>query len=250
MSLPYGGMNAFVSDNGESNQESAQVKAPLAGTKLDIAIKAMESAGFLEKLTARIMTLAAAKGFYSPFIGEHANLPGGKSVGDLAGDIVEKALDGTYTWDELKHPDFYRFCCSRAESILTNWLAKNRRMTSLSPILEDGDSDGMEVNAVNSAVDGTDIYELIRFRDGGKLGDQLLEDFALSLPDKSAEQAIILAVYDDRECASRAYCRGKLSLSEMDFDAAMKRVRRAAPAFLASWSRANQVNDDERKELR
>ncbi len=250
MLLPNGGMNPLVSDYGEPNESSAQEKTPLAGPKLDIAIKAMESAGFLEKLTARIMKLAAAKGFYSPFDGDHTNLPGGKSVGDLAGDIVEKALDGTYTWDERKHPDFYRFCWSRAESILTNWLDKNRRMTSMSPILEDGESDRMEVNAVNSAVDVVDIYELIRFKSGGTLGDQLLEDFALSLPDKSPEQAIVLATYDDRECVSRAYCRGKLSLSEEDFDAAMKRVRRAAPAFLASWARANKINDDERKELR
>src|SRR5258708_7461016 len=152
-------MNAVVSDNGEPNEASAQEKSPLTGTKLDVAIKAMESAGFLEKLTARIMKLAAAKGFYSPF-GEDTNLPGGKSVGDLAGDIVEKALDGTYTWDEQKYPDFFRFCCSRAESILTNWLDKNRRLTSMSPILEEGESEQLEANPVNSAVDGGDVYEL------------------------------------------------------------------------------------------
>src|SRR5690349_5093258 len=118
-------MNALVSDNKEPNKTSVQERAPLSGAKLDAAIKAMESAGFLEKLTARIMKLAAAKGFYNPFEDEDANLPGGKSAADLAGDIVEKVLDGSYTWDDQKHPDFYRFCWSRAESILSNWLDKN-----------------------------------------------------------------------------------------------------------------------------
>lgn len=229
---------------------AAQERLPLSGAKLDVAIKAMESAGFLEKLTARIMKLAADKGFYSPFGDEATDLPGGKSVADLAGDIVEKALDGTYTWDDQKQPDFYRFCWSRAESILSNWLAKNHRSTTMSPLLEEDETQGPEANAVNSAADGTDIYEMLRFREGGKLGDQLLEDFALNLPDKSHEQAILLAVCDDRECVNRSYCRGKLGLSETDFDAAMKRIRRASPGFLANWCRSNNVKADDRKEIR
>jgi hypothetical protein len=77
-----------------------------------------------------------------------------------------------------------------------------------------------------------------------------LEDFALSLPDKSHEQNILLAVHDDRECVGRAYCRGKLSLSEADYDSALKRIRRAAPAFLKDWCRKNNINQQDRNEVR
>jgi hypothetical protein len=119
-------------------------KVPLSGAKLDAAIKAMESARFLERLTVRIMKLAAAKGFQSPFDEKDVDLPGGKSAADLAVDIIEKALDGTYTWDDGKQPDFYRFCSSRAESILSNWLEKNRRMTAMSPVIEEVDGEDPE----------------------------------------------------------------------------------------------------------
>jgi hypothetical protein len=210
----------------------------------------MESAGFLERLTMRIMKLAGAKGFYNPFDNEDVDLPGGKSAGDLATDIVQKALDGTYTWDDQKQPDFYRFCWSRAESILSNWLTKNHRMTTLSPIIEEVDGDEPDANAVNSATDGNNIYELLRFRDGGALCNRLLEDFALSLPDKSHEQGILMAVHDDRECIGRAYCRGKLGISEADYDSAMKRIRRAAPGFLTDWCCKNNVKKEDRKEVR
>lgn len=74
--------------------ELAQEKVPLSGAKLDVAIKAMESAGFLERLTVRIMKLAAEKGFYNPLNSEDVDLPGGKSAGDLAVDILEKSLAG------------------------------------------------------------------------------------------------------------------------------------------------------------
>lgn len=230
--------------------ELAQKNVPLSGAKLAAAIKAMESAGFLERLTVRIMKLAATKGFYNPFDNEDVDLPGGKSACDLAVDIIEKALDGSYTWDEKKQPDFYWFCWSRAESILSNWLTRNRRMTTMSPILEEDAGEEPSANAVNSAADGGDIYEALRFRDGGTIGNQLLEDFALSLPDKSHEQAIVMAAHDDRECISRGYCRGKLSVSEGDYDAAMKRIRRAAPVFLNEWCRKNNVKTDDRKEVR
>jgi hypothetical protein len=191
--------------------ELAQEKVPLSGAKLAVAIKAMETAGFLERLTVRIMKLAAAKGFYNPFNNEDVDLPGGKSAGDLAVDIIEKSLDGSYTWDEKKQPDFYWFCWSRAESILSNWLTKNRRMTTMSPMLEDGENGELDSNPVNTAADGGDIYEVLRFRNGGALGNQLLEDFALSLPDKSHEQAILMAVYSPQTLPRKAGCfRGRL----------------------------------------
>src|SRR6266849_10041118 len=106
-------------------------------------------------------------------------------------------------------------------------------------MIEEDGGEEPGVNAVNCAADGGDIYEVLRFRDGGTIGNRLLEDFALSLPDKSHEQAIVMAVHDDRECISRGYCRGKLSVSEGDYDAAMKRIRRAAPGFLTEWCRKN-----------
>lgn len=228
----------------------AQDKVPISGAKLDVAIKAMESAGFLERLTVCIMKLAAEKGFYTPFNNEDVDLPGGKSAGDLAVEIIEKVLDGSYTWDETKQPNFYWFCCSRAESILSNWLNKNRRMTTMSPLLENDESDELDANPVNTVADGGDIYEVLRFRNGGALGDQLLEDFALSLPDKSHEQAILMAVHDDRECIRRSHCREKLIVSEGDYDAAMKRIRRAAPGFLTEWCRKNNIKPEDRNEVR
>jgi len=230
--------------------EPAQEKVPLSGAKRDAAIKAMESPGFLERLTVRIMKLAATMGFYNPFDDKDVDLPGGKSAADLAIDILEKTLDGTYAWDEAKQADFYWFCVSRAKSILSNWLEKNRRMTTMSPMEEEGETEEPEVNAVNSAANREDIYEVLRFRNGGALGNQLLEDFALGLPDRSHEQAILMAIHDDRECISRAYCRGKVSLSEADYDSAMKRIRRAAPGFLANWCRKNNITDQDRNEVR
>jgi|GEM_PF-3591437 len=242
-------MSALVSNIKEPILVLAQEKVPLSGSKRDAAIKAMETLGFLEQLTVRIMKLAADKGFYNPFSDEDLDLPGGKSAADLAVDIIEKALDGTYTWDETKQPNFYYFCWSRAESILSNWLDKHRRVTTMSPMEEENENGEPGVNAVNSVADGKDIYDVLRFRNGGALGDKLLEEFALNLPDGSHEQAILMAIHDDRECANRAYCRGKLSLSEPDYDAAMKRIRRAAPRFFAEWCHQNNVKDDDRKEV-
>lgn len=243
-------MSTFASDKREPSANPLTEKVPLSGAKLDAAIRAMESAGFFERLTMRIMKLAAAKGFYNPFDDEDVDLPGGKAATDLANDIIEKALDGSYTWDDSKHPDFYRFCWSRAESILSNWLAKNRRMTVMSSIIEESDGEEQELNCVNTATDGNGIYTLLRFRDGGALGNRLLEDFALSFPDTSREQNILMAIHDDRECIGRAYCRGKLSISETDYDSAMKRIRRAAPTFLKEWCRMNNINEQDRKEVR
>jgi hypothetical protein len=239
-----GGMSSIDSDIGPE-----QEKVPLTGAKRDAAIIAMETPGFLDRLTVRIMKLAATKGFYNPFDDQDVDLPGGESAGGLASSIIEKALDGSYNWDDQKHPDFYKFCCSRAESILSNSLAKNRRVTTMSPVEEDGDEEEPTHNPVNQARDGHNIYDVLRFRDGGRLGDQLLEDFALSLQ-HSQDQAIVMAVHDDRECISRAYCRGKLGLSERDYDAAMKRIRRAGRDFLPGWCKRNNVKAEDQKEAR
>lgn len=243
-------MSIVASDMGEPTADPPPAKAPLSGAKLDAAIQSMETAGFLERLTLRIMREAARKGFYNPFTDGDLDLPGGKSAGDLAAEIIEKALTGAYTWDQERQPDFLAFCCSRAESILSNWLAKNRRLTAMSPLIEAVDGEEPELNALNAATDDHGIYEVLRFRDGGALGDRLLEDFALSLPDGSHEQALVMAVHDDRECIGRAYCRGKLGISEANYDAAMKRVRRAAPAFFGEWCRTNNLTKDYRCEAR
>jgi len=196
------------------------------------------------------MKVAAEMGFYAPFDDEDSDLPGGKSAADLALDIIEKALDGSYNWDDKKQPNFLWFCRSRAKSILSNWLNKNRRMTVMSPILEAGENEEPDANAVSTATDGGDIYDVLRFREGGALGDQLLEDFALSLPDKSHEQAILFAIYDDRECICRSHCINKLKIADRDFDAAMKRIRRAGPGFLNEWCRKNNVKTEDRQEVR
>jgi hypothetical protein len=238
-----GGMSTIASDI-----ETDLERVPLSGAKLDAAIRAMDAPDFSKKLTARIMKLAADKGFFSPFA-DDVDLPGGESAAGLVNSIVQKALEGTYTWDMEKHPDFYWFCYSRAESILSNLLTKNRRMTTMSPIEED-DADGETLlNPVNQAVDGQYLYDVLRSRDGGRLGDKLLEDFALSMEDQH-DQNILMAVHDDRECISRNYCRGKLGLSERDYDVAMKRIRRAGPAFLHDWCKKNNVKLEDRQEAK
>lgn len=244
-------MSTVASDIGQANEGLAEERVPLTGAKRDAAIKAMETPCFFEKLTVRVMKLAEAKGFYNPF-GDDVNLPGGESAAGLASAIIQKALEGTYTWDDQKHPDFYWFCCSRAESILSNWLEKNRKTTTLSPLLEDGDGEDGEVqiNAVNSAKNGDDIYEMLQFRDAGKLGDQLLEDFALDLKDGSQDQSIVMAIYDDRLCIERKYCIKKLCLSEGEYDSAIKRIRRAGTLFFKEWCRKNSLRHDERNEVK
>jgi hypothetical protein len=230
--------------------ESVQKKIPLSGERLEAAIIAMESPRFLERLTACIVNLAKCKGFYSPFK-DQVDLPGGKSAGDLAVDIVEKALDGTYTWDVQKTPNFTYFCLSRTESILSNWLGKNRRVKAMCPILGEDDASGeLATNPVNTATDATDIYNILRLRDGDALGDRFLEDFALSMPDKSHEQSIVMAAYDDRQCANRPYCREKLKLSEGEYDAAIKRLLRRLPTFKKEWLTKNMVKLEDWQEAR
>lgn len=240
-------MDALSSD---TTRPDAQERVPLSGEALDLAVQAMESSDFLPRLTARIMKLARNKGFQSPFR-EDMDLPGGRSAADLAIDIVEKAMDGTYTWDREKIPNFYHFCLSRAESILSNWLLRNWRITSMSPLLTENPQTGeLEANPLSSKQAPDDLYAILRAKDANALGNKFLEEFAFSLPDGSHEQAIALAVYDDRECANRKYCREKLKLSESDYDAAIKRLLRKLPAFANEWRTKNKVSLDDWKEAR
>lgn len=231
-----------------SDTDITQEKVPLSGAKLDAAIHAMESPGFSEKLTIRIMKSAAIKGFFSPF-GEDTDLPGGESAAGLANVIVQKALDGSFFWDIEKHPDFYQFCCSRAESVLSNLLKRNERMATMSPIEEEDEADAVATQNVVNQATGRDMYQLLRMRDGGRLGDQLLADFALSIehPD---DQAILMAVHDDRECISRTWCRAKLNLSESRYDSAIKRIRRAGPKFLRDWCKSNNISLEDQQEVK
>lgn len=237
-----GGMSTLTSDKEQPGVQPTTMNAPLSGAQLDKAIAAMESPGFLSRLTARIVQLAGKKGFWSPFRNE-LDLPGGKSVGDLAAEIVEKTLDGSYTWDENKMEDFEQFCLSRAESILSNWLDRTRRTIAVSPTPEaDPVSGDSKPTLFSSRADGEDIYQTLCERDGGALGDRFLEDFALSLADASPEQAIVMAVFDDRSCAERSLCREKLKLSEAEYDAAVKRLLRKLPEFQREWRSQNGIN--------
>jgi hypothetical protein len=210
----------------------------------------MESPDFLSKLTGRIMQQAKKMGFHSPFV-DSMDLPGGKSAADLAGDIVEKALAGNYCWDRQKSPDFTNFCCSRARSILSNWLNRMKPYTTTSPILEkDPVSGDLLPNDLTKAMAADDIYSILRFREGGALGDHFLEDFALSLADGSVEQRIVMAVFDDRECAGRGCCIGKLGLTEPDYDAGVKRLLRKLPVFAKEWRATNKIGAEDFKETR
>jgi len=206
-------MDTLGSDRKELDIADAEERVPLSGEKLALAVSVMKSPDFLMRLTARIMKLARQKGFHSPFK-DSMDLPGGKSAADLAGDIVEKAMDGTFTWDQLQTPNFYHFCLSRAESILSNCLVRAKRSQTMSPLLtKDPYLGDVDANPLNTAAAPDDVYAVLRMREGGSLGNRFLEDFALSLPDGSPEQAMILSVFDDRDCANRAYCCKKLNLS-------------------------------------
>lgn len=241
-------MDTLNSELVEPDEIPAQERVPLSGEALDAACRAMESPDFLSKLTGRIMQQAKKMGFHSPFV-DSMDLPGGKSAADLAGDIVEKALAGNYNWDRQKNPDFTNFCCSRARSILSNWLNRMKPYTTTSPILEkDPESGDLLPNALTKAVAADDIYSTLRFKEGGALGDRFLEEFALSLADGSVEQRVAMAVFDDRECGNRAYCRGKLGLSEADYDAGIKRLLRKLPVFAKEWRAENNIGSDTWKE--
>jgi hypothetical protein len=246
----FGGMGTPVSELLEPDEIPAQERVPLSGEALDVAIMAMETPDFLSKLTGRIMQQAKKMGFHSPFE-DSMNLPGGKSAADLADDILEKALAGNYNWDRKKFPDFTNFCCSRARSILSNWLNRMRPYTTLSPLPEKDPNSGKDVhNELTKAVSADDIYSTLRLREGGSLGDRFLEDFALSLADGSVEQRIIMAVFDDRNCGSRSYCRSKLGLSEADYDAGVKRLLRKLPVFAKEWCVNKGITTDEFREAR
>ncbi len=243
-------MNTLDSEIAASDEIPAQERVPLSGEALDSAIKSMESPDFLQRLTASIMYHARKMGFQSPFE-DSMDLPGGKSAGDLAGDIIEKALSGAYSWDRQKIPDFTNFCRSRARSILSNWLKRMKHFTAVSPLAEkDPETDEAVDSPITKAVGEDDLYAILRFREGGALGDRFLEDLAWSLPDGSSEQRITLAIFDDRDCGNRAYCRSKLELSEPDYDAAVKRLLRKLPAFTKEWCKKNNVNPEDWKEAR
>ncbi len=243
-------MDLLNSENKEPDVAQVEKRVPLSGEKLVLAVEAMKKADFLVRLTARIMKLAKAKGFHSPFK-DSMDLPGGKSAADLADDILEKVLDGTFTWDRAKTPDFYHFCLSRAESILSNSLERTRPYRTMSHVLEeDREMDALNANQLNTASAPDDIYDALRTKEGGALGDRFLEDFALSLPDGSVEQRIILAVFDDRECANRQNCYKKLKISEDIYDAAMKRILRRVTGFMHEWRAKNKIQDIDWKEAR
>jgi DNA-directed RNA polymerase specialized sigma24 family protein len=245
-----GDMDAFDSERIEPDELPEAEWVPLSGEKLAAATQAMSSSNFLMRLTARIVKLAKNKGFHSPFK-DSLDLPGGKSAGDLACDILEKALSGRYTWDQEKIPNFYHFCLSRTESILSNWLTRAKRSQTMCHVLtEDAESGALDANPLNTAAAPDDIYMVLRIKEGGALGDRFLEDFALSLTDGSPEQRIVLAVFDDRQCAGRSYCCKKLNLPEDIYDAAVKRLLRRLPAFLHEWRGKNHVGDADWKEAR
>jgi hypothetical protein len=244
----FGGMSTVSSEIQEPDEIPVQERVPLSGEALAAAIAAMESPDFLSKLTARIMKEARKMGFQSPF-DDSMDLPGGKSAADLAGDIVEKALAGAYTWNREKIPDFINFCRSRAQSILSNWLNRMKHFTAVSPMQEkDSKSGDLLPNPMLQAISSEDIYALLRFKDGSSLGDRFLVDFALNLPDESVEQRVIMAVVDDRECGNRAVCRSKLGISEADYDAAVKRLLRKLPIFGKEWRKENNIGPEDWKE--
>ena len=241
-------MDLLNSENKEPDVAQVEKRVPLSGEKLALAVEAMNSPNFLMRLTARIMKLAKQKGFHSPFK-DSMDLPGGKSAADLASDIVEKALDGSFTWDHARIPNFYHFCLSRAESILSNWLNRAKRSQTMDHVLaEDPEAGGLNSNPLNTSVAPEDIYLVLRVREGGALGDRFLEDFGLSLPDGSHEQAIILAVFDDRDCADRLSCCKKLNISGDVYDAAKKRLLRRLPAFQLEWCAKNKIGEADWKE--
>ena len=96
-------MDTLDSELLEPDEIPAQERVPLSGEALDAAVMAMESPDFLPKLTGRIMQQAKKMGFHSPFQ-DSMDLPGGKSAADLAGDVIEKALVGNYSWDPRADP--------------------------------------------------------------------------------------------------------------------------------------------------
>jgi hypothetical protein len=243
-------MNTLGSDSIEPDVGKANVREPLAGEKLALAVESMKSPDFLLRLTALIMKLARKKGFKSPFV-DSMDLPGGKSVADLAADIIEKALGGSYDWNVEEYPSFLTFCLSRAESILSNWLNRSRRSTTMSPLLEEDTTTGdPTLNALNTARDGDDIYANLRIKEGCAMGDRFLEDIALALPEGSAEQSMVLAVFDDRECANRSYCCSKLKISGEVFDAAAKRLLRRMPVLIKEWRETNKISETDWREVR
>ncbi len=235
-------MDTVESEIMEPDELPEQERAPLSGEALEAACRAMEARDFLPRLTAHIMKQARSMGFHSPFR-DSMDLPGGKSAADLAAEILEKAMAGAYTWDRQKFPDFAKFCRSRARSILSNWLKRMKPFTTVSPLVEkDPESGEMVGSAVTAAVAPDDLYAVLRAQEGSALGDKFLEDFALSLPDGSVEQRIVMAIFDDRECGNRAYCRGKLNLSESDYDAGVKRLLRKLQIFGKEWRAANNIS--------
>jgi hypothetical protein len=224
---------------------------PISGEKLKLACKAMQEDLFFERLTCAVVGAARSLGLSYPVTGNGKNmqLPGAVDCSDIAATIVQKALSGEIQWDVEKYPDFWKFCASRSGSVLSSTWKKNKRSSAYSPIEEMG-ADGKETpTMISRLVDPTDFYENLAAKENQELGNEFLEDLALSLDDGSSEQEIIMAIVDDRTTATRKELIKKLEIDGQEYDRAWKRIQRALPNFKVSWLADKQLTPEEEKSM-
>lgn len=206
---------------------------------------------FIKKLTLAARYQAAAFALADPF-SEGALIGGWHTPEDIAWETVTSVLDGRRKWDRAKFPSFYLFCKLQIKSIVSNAQSKlgNSQLQIESPISEEDPGTGdFTGTRVSEPEDSRSLYEFLISRDNRRIAESFLQDFALSLPDDSIEQRIVMRILDDTECTGRGYCMAAMSLDGNQYDAAFKRLKRKLNEFKVMWLSQNGMSEDDWKSL-
>lgn len=210
-----------------------------------------KDATFIKKLVLTAQHQAGLFGLADPF--SRGAIVAWHTAEDIAWEVVTSALAGERRWNRQKFPNFYVYCKLQIRSVISNTLEKlgNRHLSIESPIPEENPETGdFTGTRVSEPEDEKSFSEFLMSREGARLADSFLQDFALSLPENSIEQRIVTKVLDDKECTEHNYCTKALGLERKQYDAALKRIERALPKFKEIWITENGLTAEDWRNLR
>lgn len=210
-----------------------------------------KDATFIKKLVLTAQRQAELFGLADPFSG--GTIVEWHTAEDIAWEVVTGALAGERRWNRQKFPSFYVFCKLQIRSVISNTLEKlgNRYLSIESPIPEENPETGdFTGTKVSEPEDTKSLSEFLMSREGDRLADSFLQDFALLLPENSIEQRIVMKVLDDKACTEHTYCTKALGLERKTYDAALKRIERTLPGFRETWISKNGLTAEDWRNLR
>ncbi len=206
---------------------------------------------FIKKLTLTARFQAAAFGLADPF-SDGALIAGWHTPEDIAWEAVTSVLENNRKWDREKFPSFYVFCKLQIKSVVSNAVSKmgNSQISIESPISEESPETGdFTGTRVSEPEDSRSLCEFLISRDGRRIAESFLQDFALSLPEDSVEQKIVMSIIDDPQCIGRAHCIAILGLDGAQYDAGLKRLHRRLLEFKEAWVAQNGMSEDDWRNL-